>query len=66
MPFVGFHGTLSSYLCDALHEDGATVVAYLPPPRAKASAHVFFSSLLVHSTTSYVLYKKAYNYTLDQ
>jgi hypothetical protein len=32
--FVVTHGTLGSYLCDAFHEGGATVVACLPAPRA--------------------------------
>jgi hypothetical protein len=43
---------MGSYLRDALHEGGATVVvACLHAPMAKTSQHAFFYSLLVVSTT---------------
>jgi hypothetical protein len=46
---VALHGTSSSYLCDALHEDGAVDVACLHAPRAWASVPLIF---YVHSTSS--------------
>jgi hypothetical protein len=42
---VVLHGTMGSYLRDALHEAGAATVACLPSPRAQASVPVFFISL---------------------
>jgi hypothetical protein len=50
------HGTLGSYLRDALHEGGAADVANLLAPRALVFVLVFFSSLLVGSTTFFVIY----------
>jgi hypothetical protein len=43
--FVALHGTLGSYLCDALREGNADVVACLHVPRAYAYGG--FSSLLL-------------------
>jgi hypothetical protein len=53
--YVVLHGTPGSYLRNALHADGAVVVAYLLAPRAYAYVFVVFSSSLpVHSTTFFV------------
>jgi hypothetical protein len=54
---VVLHGTLGSYPRGALHEGGATADAGLLARRA--SMHVFFSSLLVDSTTFFRI--KLYN-----
>jgi hypothetical protein len=42
--FVVLHGTLGSYLRDALHEGGATLVACLPAPSSYAFVHACFLS----------------------
>jgi hypothetical protein len=49
------HGPLGSFVRDALHEGGANAVASLLAPRDEASVAVFFSSLLVDSTTFCVI-----------
>jgi hypothetical protein len=46
---------MKSYLRDTLQMGGTFVVACLPAPRAKAYVHVFVSSLLVDSTTFFVI-----------
>jgi hypothetical protein len=52
--FVVRHCTLGSYL-DALQESGATHVACLPAPRAHVFVPIFFSYMLVDSTTLLII-----------
>jgi hypothetical protein len=45
LSLVLFHGTLGSYVLDALEEGGAAFVACVPAPRAWAPLPSFFPSL---------------------